>query len=69
MNLRYLVVAVGLATASATVLGASRNKTDILGRPIVDIDAVRELYRQEPWVNPLPTFWALERRSNDAGPD
>ena len=69
MNLRYLIVAVGLTIASSTVLGESPNKTDILGRPVVDIDAVRELYRQEPWVDPLPAFWALEHRSNDAASD
>jgi hypothetical protein len=35
----------------------------------VDIDAVRDLYRQEPWVNPLPDFWTFEHHSNDAAPD
>lgn len=60
----------GSMTAPAQdALGAPAAETDIFGRPIVEVDAVRELYRDEPWVNPLPEFWALEHRPSKAAAD
>jgi hypothetical protein len=63
MTLRNLIAAAALAAAASTAFGAPAAETDLFGRPSVNVDAVRELYRDEPWVNPLPEFWTFEHRS------
>ena len=74
MNLRNLIAGVALAAAASAALGAPAGMTDtpadtdIFGRPIVHNDEVQELYREEPWVNPLPEFWGFEHPKAAAAP-